>query len=206
MEALEKGCANLRAHIENMRKYGLPVVVAINRFDTDTQHEIETVERICKEEKADFALSEVFAKGGEGGIELAKKVIEAADKPSSFHQIYPLEASIEEKVGILAKEIYGADGVDFSAAAKKSIAEIKELGCGNMPVCVAKTQYSLSDNPGLLGHPKGFRLSVRDVSLSAGAGFAVIYTGNIMTMPGLPKKPAAQIIDIDDNGVISGLF
>ena len=139
-------------------------------------------------------------------IDLAEKVIAAAEKPSDFHPIYPLDASIEQKVGILAKEIYGADGVDFSAAAKKSIAEIEALGGGSLPVCVAKTQYSLSDDPSLLGRPRGFRLNVRDVSLSAGAGFVVVYTGNIMTMPGLPKKPAAEFIDIDDNGVISGLF
>ncbi|HEX2937603.1 MAG TPA: formate--tetrahydrofolate ligase, partial [Ruminiclostridium sp.] len=204
--ALEKGSANLRAHIVNMRKYGIPVVVAINRFGTDTEREIETVERICAEEKADFALSEVFANGGEGGIELAQKVIEAVNKPSDFHQIYPLDLPIEQKIGIIAKEIYGADGVDFSDKARKSISEIEALGGGNLPVCVAKTQYSLSDNPKLLGRPEGFRLSVRDVSLSAGAGFAVVYTGNIMTMPGLPKKPAAENIDIDDNGIISGLF
>lgn len=206
IEALEKGSANLRAHISNMRKYGLPVVVAINRFDTDTQREIETVERICAEENADFALSDVFAKGGEGGIDLAKKVIAAAEKPSSFKPIYSLDASIEEKVGKLAKEIYGADGVDFSAAAKKSVAEIEKLGYGKLPICVAKTQYSLSDDPTLLGRPSGFRLTVRDVSLSAGAGFVVVYTGSIMTMPGLPKRPAAEFIDIDENGVISGLF
>jgi formate--tetrahydrofolate ligase len=204
--ALERGCENLRAHIANMRKYGLPVVVAINRFETDTSSEIDTVETICKEESADFALSEVFAKGGDGGLELAKKVVAAAGEHSQFNPIYPLDETIEHKIAILAKEIYGADGVDYSAAAKKSIAEIESLGGGNLPVCVAKTQYSLSDNPKLLGRPRGFRLNVRDVSLSAGAGFVVVYTGDIMTMPGLPKKPAAESIDIDDNGVISGLF
>lgn len=206
ISALEKGSTNLRAHIANMRKYGLPVIVAINRFDTDTEREIETVERICAEENADFALSEVFAKGGEGGLDLANKVIAAVEKQSSFKPIYSLDASIEEKVGKLAKEIYGADGVNFSAAAKKSIAEIEKLGFGNLPVCVAKTQYSLSDDPTKLGRPSGFRLNVRDVSLSAGAGFVVVYTGSIMTMPGLPKKPAAEFIDIDENGMISGLF
>jgi formate--tetrahydrofolate ligase len=204
--ALERGCENLRAHIANMRKYGLPVVVAINRFETDTKNEIDAVESICTEESADFALSEVFAKGGDGGIELAKKVVAAADKHSQFCPIYPLEETIEHKIAILAKEIYGADGVDYSAVAKKSIAEIESLGGGTLPVCVAKTQYSLSDNPKLLGRPRGFRLNVRDVSLSAGAGFVVVYTGDIMTMPGLPKKPAAESIDIDENGVISGLF
>ncbi|MFO7161213.1 MAG: formate--tetrahydrofolate ligase [[Clostridium] cellulosi] len=204
--ALEKGSANLRAHIANMRKYGLPVVVAINRFGSDTQREIDTVKRICSEEKAEFAVSEVFAKGSEGGLELAQKVLEAAEKPSDFKPLYPLDLSIKEKVDVIAKEIYGADGVDYSDKAKKSIAEIEALGGGKLPVCIAKTQYSLSDNPKLLGRPTGFRLTVRDVSLSAGAGFAVVYTGDIMTMPGLPKKPAAENIDIDENGVISGLF
>jgi formate--tetrahydrofolate ligase len=205
LEALEKGSANLRAHIANMRKFGVPVVVAINCFGTDTQNEIDMVKRICAEEKAEFALSEVFAKGGEGGIELARKCLEAVEKPNNFHQIYPVDASIEDKLDILAKEIYGADGVDFTAAAKKSIAEINKLG-GNYPICVAKTQYSLSDNPKLLGRPSGFRLTVRDARLSAGAGFVVIYTGNILTMPGLPKEPAALSIDIDSDGVVSGLF
>jgi len=204
--ALEKGSANLRAHIANMRKYGLPVVVAINRFGSDTQREIDTVKRICSEEKAEFAVSEVFAKGSEGGLELAQKVLEAAEKPSDFKPLYPLDLSIKEKVDVIAKEIYGADGVDYSDKAKKSIAEIEALGGGKLPVCIAKTQYSLSDNPKLLGRPTGFRLTVRDVSLSAGAGFTVVYTGDIMTMPGLPKKPAAENIDIDENGVISGLF
>jgi Formate-tetrahydrofolate ligase (EC 6.3.4.3) len=204
--ALEKGSVNLRAHIANMRKYGLPVVVAINRFGSDTQREIDTVKRICSEEKAEFAVSEVFAKGSEGGLELAQKVLEAAEKPSDFKPLYPLDLSIKEKVDVIAKEIYGADGVDYSDKAKKSIAEIEALGGGKLPVCIAKTQYSLSDNPKLLGRPTGFRLTVRDVSLSAGAGFTVVYTGDIMTMPGLPKKPAAENIDIDENGVISGLF
>ena len=204
--ALQKGGSNLRAHIGNMRKYGLPVVVAINRFDTDTDSEIETVARICKEENADFALSEVFAKGGEGGLDLAEKVIAAAQKPSNFAPVYPLEASITQKVGILAKEIYGTESVDFSPVAQKAIAEIEALGCGNLPVCVAKTQYSLSDDPALLGRPTGFRLNVRNVSLSAGAGFVVVYMGSIMTMPGLPKRPSAELIDVDENGVISGLF
>lgn len=204
--ALEKGSVNLRAHIANMRKYGLPVVVAINRFGSDTQREIDTVKRICSEEKAEFAVSEVFAKGSEGGLELAQKVLEAAEKPSDFKPLYPLDLSVKEKVDVIAKEIYGADGVDYSDKAKKSIAEIEALGGGKLPICIAKTQYSLSDNPKLLGRPTGFRLTVRDVTLSAGAGFTVVYTGDIMTMPGLPKKPAAENIDIDENGVISGLF
>lgn len=206
VEALEKGSDNLRAHIANMRKYGIPVVVAINRFDTDTDKEIELVKSICLEEHADFALSEVFAKGGNGGLDLAKKVVEAVDKPSDFTPIYSLDKTIEQKINILAKEIYGADGVDFLPAARKSLNEIINLGCDNLPICVAKTQYSLSDNASLLGRPTGFRMTVRDVKLSRGAGFVVIYTGNIMTMPGLPKKPAADNIDINENGVISGLF
>lgn len=206
VEALKRGSDNLRAHIGNMRKYGLPVVVAINRFDTDTESEIKAVEQICKEENAEFALSEVFAKGGEGGVELAKKVIEALGKPSHFSPIYSLDLTIEEKINTLAKNIYGANGVDYSDTAKKSLAAIKALGGDKLPVCVAKTQYSLSDNPKLLGRPHGFRLNVRDLTISAGAGFVVVYTGNIMTMPGLPKKPAAENIDIDEKGVISGLF
>lgn len=206
VEALRKGSENLRAHICNMRKYGLPVIVAINRFLTDTDAEIEAVKEICRQEQADFALSEVFEKGGMGGVELAKKVVEAVEKPSDFKFIYPLNLSIEDKVHILAKEIYGADGIDYTTAAKKSIAEINKLGCSGLPICVAKTQYSLSDNPALLGRPKGFRMTVRDVKLSNGAGFIVVYTGDIMTMPGLPKVPAAQIIDVDQNGKITGLF
>lgn len=206
VEALKKGGVNLRAHIANMRKYGIPVIVAINRFDTDTDAEIEEVKTICREENADFALSEVFAKGGEGGMELARKVVDAAEKPSSFSPIYPVEKSIEEKVETVAREIYGADGVDYLPAAKKSISEITSLGFGALPVCIAKTQYSLSDNPSLLGRPTGFRLTVRDVRLSAGAGFVVVYTGDIMTMPGLPKLPAAEQIDLDENGEIIGLF
>lgn len=204
--ALKRGSDNLRAHIGNMRKYGLPVVVAINRFDTDTESEIKAVEQICKEENAEFSLSEVFAKGGEGGVELAKKVMAALEKPSKFSPLYPLELTIEEKIEAIAKNIYGADGVQFSDAANKSLSAIKALGGDKLPVCIAKTQYSLSDNPKLLGRPSGFNLNVRELTISAGAGFVVVYTGNIMTMPGLPKKPAAENIDIDENGIISGLF
>jgi formate--tetrahydrofolate ligase len=206
VEALKAGGGNLRAHIVNMRKYGLPVVVAINRFDTDTPAEIAAVEAICREEHADFALSEVFAKGGEGGTKLARKVVEAAGKPSSFAPIYPLDKPLAEKVETVAREIYGADGVDFAPAARKAMKEIDALGFSGLPVCIAKTQYSLSDNPKLLGRPRGFRLTVRDVRLSAGAGFVVVYSGDIMTMPGLPKRPAAELIDIDENGEIVGLF
>ena len=206
LDALKIGGVNLRAHIENLRKFGVPVVVAINKFDSDTAAEIEIVNNICKEENADFAISEVFEKGGLGGIELAHKVCEAAETPSNFKPIYELDTTIEQKIDIIAREIYGADGVDFSATAKKAIKEINMIGFGNIPVCVAKTQYSLSDNPSLLGRPTGFRINVRDCRLSAGAGFVVIMTGDIMTMPGLPKKSAAEIIDINDAGEIQGLF
>jgi formate--tetrahydrofolate ligase len=206
LPALAAGSENLRAHIENMRKYNLPVVVAINRFDTDTAAEIAAVERVCKEENAEFALSEVFAKGGDGGVELAEKVVAAANKPSQFSPLYSLEKTLKEKIEIIAKEIYGAQGVDYSAAADKSLAVIAQIGGSELPICIAKTQYSLSDNPKLLGRPHGFRLNVREASLSAGAQFVVVFTGEIMTMPGLPKKPAAENITIDDNGVISGLF
>lgn len=206
VEALTAGGGNLRVHIANMRKFGLPVVVAINRFDSDTEAEIAAVKQICTEEKADFALSEVFANGGNGGLELAEKVIAAAGHASDFQFLYPLDKTIEEKLDIIASEIYGADGVEYAPAAQKAVAGITALGFGGLPICVAKTQYSLSDNPKLLGRPKGFKLNVRDVKLSAGAGFIVVYTGSIMTMPGLPKAPAAEKIDIDENGVITGLF
>jgi formate--tetrahydrofolate ligase len=206
IEALKKGADNLRAHISNLRKFGVPVVVAINKFETDTEQEIEVVKSICKEENADFALSEVFEKGGMGGIELANKVCDAADKQSNFMPLYELDTTVEQKIETIATKIYGADGVDFCPAAKKSIKDINMLGYGNLPVCIAKTQVSLSDNPSLLGRPTGFRLNVRDCRLSSGAGFIVVLTGDIMTMPGLPKKSAAEIIDINDAGEIQGLF
>ena len=204
--SLIKGAENLRAHIANLRKYRVPVIVAINRFDTDTSAELEALNSICIEEKAEFALSDVFAKGGEGGIELAKKVALACEQKSDFAPLYSLEKTIEEKIEMIACKIYGADGVNYTAEAKKALALINSLGGNNLPVCIAKTQYSLSDNPALLGRPKGFRLNVRDLRLSNGAGFVVVFTGDIMTMPGLPKKPSAENIDIDENGVISGLF
>jgi formate--tetrahydrofolate ligase len=206
VEALKKGADNLRAHITNLRKFGVPVVVAINKFDSDTEDEIGIVKNICLTEKVDFSISEVFAKGGMGGIELAKKVCAAAETQSNFKPIYELDTSIEQKIETIAKKIYGADGVDFCAAAKKSINDINILGYGNLPVCIAKTQFSLSDNPSLLGRPTGFKLNVRDCRLSAGAGFVVVMTGDIMTMPGLPKTSAAEIIDINDAGEIQGLF
>lgn len=206
MKALKEGIVNLGAHIDNMLKYGVPVVVAINRFGTDTQQELEFVENFCRERGADFALSEVFAKGGEGGTELAEKVVEACEKPSDFAPVYPLDIPLKEKIEKLAKTIYGAQGVNYTTAAEKSIQDVIKLGGDSLPICVAKTQYSLSDNPALLGRPSGFDITVRDVRLSAGAGFVVVYTGDILTMPGLPKKPAANAIDVASDGKITGLF
>ena len=206
LEALEKGVANLKAHIENMRKYQVPVVVAINRFLSDSDRELQLIEKTCADCGADFAMTEVFAKGGEGGKALAQKVVAACEKPSNFTPIYSGQLTIAEKVETLAKEIYGADGVTYTAAAQKALKEIQALGGDRLPVCVAKTQYSLSDNPALLGRPKGFQITVRDMKLSNGAGFVVIYTGDIMTMPGLPKVPAAEKIDVTADGVIEGLF
>lgn len=206
LEALEKGVANLKAHIENMRKYQVPVVVAINRFLSDSDRELQLIEKTCADCGADFAMTEVFAKGGEGGKALAQKVVAACEKPSNFTPIYSGQLTIAEKVETLAKEIYGADGVTYTAAAQKALKEIQALGGDRLPVCVAKTQYSLSDNPALLGRPKGFQITVRDMKLSNGAGFVVIYTGDIMTMPGLPKVPTAEKIDVTADGVIEGLF
>lgn len=207
--ALEKGIENLKTHIENMHKYHIPVVVAINRFNTDTDKEVEFVRNFCADMGVEVSMCEVFAKGGNGGTDLAQKVcetIQLCSGRSEFSPIYDLNASLKEKVGILAKEIYRADGVDYTSQAEKSIAEIEKMGFGNLPVCVAKTQYSLSDNPALLGKPENFRITVRDAKLSSGAGFVVIYTGDILTMPGLPKAPAAMKIDCDRDGNISGLF
>lgn len=206
LEALKNGIVNLGVHIENMRKYKVPVVVAINRFLTDSPAELDFIKEYCIEKGADFALSDVFANGGEGGKELALKVVEACEKPSDFTPIYSDELTIRQKVETVAKEIYRADGVNFTKAAEKALKEIVSLGGDKLPVCIAKTQYSLSDDPTLLGAPKGFTITVRDLKLSNGAGFVVVYTGDIMTMPGLPKAPAAQRIDVDKQGVISGLF
>ena len=205
LDALNKGIVNLGAHIENMKKYGVPVVVAINRFGTDSDAELKVIADYCEEMGADFALSEVFAKGGEGAVDLAKKVVAACEKPSNFAPIYDADLSIKEKITAIAKTIYGADGVAFTAEAEKNIRDIEELGQG-MPVCMAKTQYSLSDNEKALGRPTGFTVTVREVKISAGAGFVVALTGSIMTMPGLPKVPAANNIDINDQGNITGLF
>ncbi len=205
-EALEKGLVNLAAHVENMQRYGVPVVVAINRFLSDSDEEIAILSDYCQKAGVEFALSEVFAKGGEGGIQLAKAVVKACGKPAHFAPLYDVSDTIRHKLGILAEKIYGADGVDYSAEAARSIREIEKLGKAGLPVCVAKTQYSLSDNPKLLGRPKGFRIQVKEVRLSAGAGFIVALTGDIMTMPGLPKVPAATVIDVDGDGKIQGLF
>ena len=206
LDALEAGIPNLVKHIENITKYGLPVVVAINKFPTDTDAELALVAKKCEELGADFALSEVWEKGGKGGIELAQKVVNACEKPSTFKFIYDENMTPKEKMNAIAREIYGADGVDFTMQAEKDLERIHELGKDNLLVCMAKTQYSLSDDPAKLGRPSGFRITVREVRLSAGAGFLVAITGSIMTMPGLPKKPAALNIDVDADGKITGLF
>ncbi len=205
-KALEAGLANLAKHIENIQKFGLPAVVAINAFPTDTKEELDFVEEKCRELGAEAAISEVWAKGGEGGLALAEKVEQAAGKPNDFHFLYDAEACIPEKIETIAREIYGADGVDFTAEAKKQLVGIEKLGFGKMPVCMAKTQNSLSDDPTKIGRPTGFRITVRELRISAGAGFIVALTGNILTMPGLPKHPAAEHMDIDRDGRITGLF
>lgn len=205
-EALSRGLVNLGAHVENMKKYGIPVIVAINRFLTDTDAEIAVLADFCKTLGVEYSLSEVFAKGGEGGTDLAKKIVAACEQPSEFRYLYDEKLPIKDKIETIAKEIYGADGVDYTTQAEKQVKEIEALGQDKLPVCIAKTQYSLSDNPALLGRPKNFRITVRSLSLSSGAGFIVALTGDIMTMPGLPKSPAAYRIDVDRDGVISGLF
>lgn len=207
VEALKKGIVNLKTHIENMQKYGVPAVVAINRFHTDTDAEIKVIEDFCRDMGVEVSLTEVFAKGGEGGKDLAEKVVKTIEtKPSNYAPIYDVNLTVEEKLHILAKEIYRADDIILTAQAKKSLADIVALGQDKLPVCVAKTQYSLSDNPALLGKPEGFTMTVRDIRLSSGAGFIVCLTGDIMTMPGLPKVPAAYNIDVDSDGNIKGLF
>jgi formate--tetrahydrofolate ligase len=206
MAALEAGIANLTKHIENIHKFGLPAVVAINAFPTDTKEELDFVEQKCQELGAEVALSEVWAKGGEGGLVLAEKVLAAAEKPNDFKFMYDISASIEDKINAIAKEIYGADGVNFTAPARKAIEELESLGLDKMPICMAKTQSSLSDDATKLGRPTGFKITVREIKLSAGAGFIVALTGNILTMPGLPKHPAAENMDITNDGKITGLF
>ncbi|MCI7042637.1 MAG: formate--tetrahydrofolate ligase [Lachnospiraceae bacterium] len=207
MDALQRGIVNLEKHIENLQKYGVPVVVTLNSFVTDTEKEISFVRDFCEERNCEFAISEVWEKGGEGGIALANKVLDTLEhKESHFKVLYENDLSLKEKIEKVAQEIYGADGVDYAPAAVKQLKKLEELGFGKLPVCMAKTQYSLSDDPSLLGRPKDFRINVREVYVSAGAGFVVVLTGAVMTMPGLPKNPAAFNIDVDENGVITGLF
>ncbi len=207
LDALKAGIVNLEKHIENLHKFGVPVVVTLNSFVTDTKAETDFVEQFCKERGCEFALSEVWEKGGEGGIDLANKVLETIEhKESDFKVLYDDSLSLKEKIETVAKEIYGADGVTYSPAAERELKRITDLGMGDFPVCMAKTQYSLSDDAKKLGRPSGFKINVREVYASAGAGFVVAVNGSIMTMPGLSKKPAAYGIDVDDNGVITGLF
>ncbi|MCI8661842.1 MAG: formate--tetrahydrofolate ligase [Hungatella sp.] len=207
LEALKKGIVNLEKHIENIQKYGVPVVVTLNSFTTDTQAEYAYIKQFCEEKGCEFALSEVWAKGGEGGEALARKVLETLEtKESHYKPLYPDEMSLTDKIATVAKEIYGADGVTYVPAAKKALQKIEEMGFGDLPVCMAKTQYSLSDDQNKLGRPTGFSINVRDAYVSAGAGFVVVLTGAIMTMPGLPKKPAADNIDVNEDGAITGLF
>ena len=207
VEAVKKGLVNLEKHIENVKKFGVPCVVAINIFAQDTAEELEAVREHCAKHGVNVALSYVFAKGGEGGIDLAKEVIALADSgESKFAPIYPLDMSLKGKIETIAKEIYGADGVNYTKEADKALKEFEELGYGNLPICMAKTQYSFSDDPALLGRPSGFKITIRNCRIAAGAGFIVVLTGDVMTMPGLPKVPAAEKIDVTDDGVISGLF
>ena len=207
LEALEKGIVNLEKHIENLQKFGVPVVVTLNSFISDTKAEYAYIKKFCEDRGCEFALSEVWAKGGEGGIALAEKVMETLEnKPTQYHVLYPDEMSLKDKIDTIAREIYGADGASFAPAAAKALKRIEDMGFGNLPVCMAKTQYSLSDDQTKLGRPAGFTINVRDAYVSAGAGFVVALTGSIMTMPGLPKKPAADSIDVDENGKITGLF
>ena len=207
MQALRQGIGNLEKHIENLRQYGVPIVVTLNSFVTDTQAETDFVKRFCEERGCEFALSEVCEKGGAGGTELASKVLKTLEeKESRFEVLYEDTLSLQEKIETIASRIYGADGVTYTAAAVKQLQNLEKLGFGNLPVCMAKTQYSLSDDPALLGRPAGFRVNVREAYVSAGAGFVVVLTGAVMTMPGLPKRPAACQIDVDENGKITGLF
>jgi formate--tetrahydrofolate ligase len=207
LHALAKGIVNLEKHIENLQKYGVPIVVTLNAFVTDSQAEIDFVRSFCEERGCEFALSEVWEKGGKGGIALAEKVLETLEtKQSQFKLLYEDELSLKEKIQTIAGEIYGASSVSYSPAAEKALKTITDLGFGNLPVCMAKNQYSLSDDPKLLGRPTDFNINIREVYVSAGAGFVVAITGAIMTMPGLPKKPAAEGIDVNEEGMITGLF
>ena len=207
LEALAKGIVNLEKHIENMQKYDVPVIVTLNSFITDTEAEYQFVKKFCEDRGCEFALSEVWEKGGEGGTALAEKVVYTLEnKESCYKPLYPDEAGLKEKIAAVAKEIYGADGVSYAPAASKALKKIEDMGFGSLPVCMAKTQYSLSDDQTKLGRPSGFQINVRDAYVSAGAGFVVVLTGAIMTMPGLPKIPAANNIDVNNDGVITGLF
>lgn len=206
LDALKKGISNLGAHVRNMQKFAVPVVVAINKFATDNDKELDYIKQYCSDLGVDFALSEIFEKGGAGGVELAEAVCAAAEKASDFKVLYDENLPIKEKIEIVAKQIYGADGVVYTDAANKSIEAINAINADKMPICIAKTQYSFSDNPKLLGAPSGFNITVKDVKISNGAGFIVVFTGDIMTMPGLPKVPAAEKIDIGEDGTVSGLF
>ncbi len=207
LTALENGIVNLEKHIENLHKYGVPIVVTLNSFVTDTEAEIEYVRRFCQDRGCEFAISEVWEKGGAGGVALAGKVLETLEqKESRFKPLYEDHISLREKIETIASEIYGAGGVSYTPAAERQLKKLQEMGFGDMPVCMAKTQYSLSDDPALLGRPVGFNMNVREVYVSAGAGFVVALTGTVMTMPGLPKKPAAYQIDVNGDGVITGLF
>lgn len=207
LAALQDGIVNLEKHIVNLHKYGIPIVVTLNSFVTDTEAEIGYVRKFCQDRGCEFAISEVWEKGGAGGVELANKVLETLDKKEShFHVLYEDELSLKEKIETIASEIYGAGGVTYTPAAERQLSKLEEMGFGNMPVCMAKTQYSLSDDPSLLGRPVGFMMNVREVYVSAGAGFIVALTGSVMTMPGLPKNPAAYQIDVNENGAITGLF
>lgn len=206
IEALKKGMTNLAKHIENIQKFGLPIVVAINAFPTDTENELQELKALCESMGASVSISEAWAKGGEGAIDLAQKVIEATEKPSNFQYMYDVNDSIKDKINAIATKIYGADGINYTPAVEKTIAEFEAEGLDKMPICMAKTQYSLSDDQFKLGAPTGFKITVRELRISAGAGFIVALTGNILTMPGLPKKPAAENMDIDINGKITGLF
>ena len=207
LEALKKGIVNLEKHIENIQKYGVPVIVTLNSFTSDTEAEYAYIKKFCEDRGCEFALSEVWAKGGEGGVALAEKVLHTLEtKESHFKPIYPDDMSLKDKIHTIATEIYGADGVTYSPAAERALKKVTEMGFGNLPVCMAKTQYSLSDDQTKLGRPTGFQINVRDAYVSAGAGFVVVLTGAIMTMPGLPKAPAAYNIDVNEDGVITGLF
>lgn len=206
LSAIDNGIINLITHIENIKKYNLPVIVAINKYNSDTETEINHLIEICKKNKFDYSVCEIFEKGSMGGVDIANKLVNLCEKENNFKYLYDLEIPIEEKILKIAKEIYRASDISFSKQAKRSIERINKLGFSNLPICIAKTQYSLSDNPLLLGKPENFNLNISEITLSSGAGFIVVYTGNIMTMPGLPKIPAATKIDIDDNGDIFGLF